>query len=52
VSDMAGISVTPETAAGSAVYPIVLKTTPYALGIMSYVLPFIKAMLLSLKDHC
>lgn len=51
VSDMAGISVTPETAAGSAVYPIVLKTTPYALGIMSYVLPFIKAMLLSLKDH-
>jgi membrane protein required for colicin V production len=51
VADMAGISVTAETAAGSSVYPLVLKATPYALGIMSYVLPFVKSLLLSLKEH-
>lgn len=51
VSDMAGISITAETAADSMVYPVVLKTTPYALGVVSYVLPFVKALLLSLKDQ-
>lgn len=51
MSEMAGISVTAETAADSVVYPVVLKTTPYALGILSYVLPFIKTLLTSLQDH-
>ncbi|MFD2248562.1 CvpA family protein [Pontibacter ruber] len=51
VSDMAGISVTSETASASMVYPVVLKSTPYALDILSYLLPFIKALLSSLKSH-
>lgn len=49
VSDMAGISITAETAAESIVYPVVLKTTPYALDILSYVLPFVKTLIDSLK---
>lgn len=51
VSEMAGISVSPETANASVVYPIVLKTTPYALDVLSYVLPFIKALITSLRQH-
>ncbi|MHC2990577.1 colicin v production protein [Pontibacter sp. HJ8] len=51
MADMAGISITAETAADSIVYPVVLKTTPYALSILSYVLPFIKTLLTSLQDH-
>nr|WP_255710107.1 CvpA family protein [Pontibacter harenae] len=51
VSDMAGISVSPETATASTVYPVVLKTTPYALDILSYVLPFVKALITSFKHH-
>ncbi|EJF09575.1 MULTISPECIES: CvpA family protein [Pontibacter] len=51
VSEMAGIAITPETAASSMVYPFVVKTTPYALSVMSYVLPFVKSLLLSLKNH-
>ena len=51
VSDMAGISVSAETATASMVYPVVLKTTPYALDILSYVLPFVKALITSLKHH-
>jgi membrane protein required for colicin V production len=51
MSEMAGISITAETAADSVVYPVVLKTTPYALSILSYVLPFIKSLLTSLQDH-
>ncbi|NDK54751.1 CvpA family protein [Pontibacter fetidus] len=49
VSDMAGISITPETASESIVYPVVLKATPYALGILGYVLPFVKTLISSLK---
>ncbi|OKL41142.1 CvpA family protein [Pontibacter flavimaris] len=51
VSDMAGISVSKDTADASMVYPVVLKTTPYALDILSYVLPFIKALITSLRQH-
>jgi membrane protein required for colicin V production len=51
VSNMAGITITEETASGSVVYPVVLKTTPYALDILSYIMPFIKSLLASLKDH-
>jgi membrane protein required for colicin V production len=51
VSDMAGISVAPETASASMVYPIVIKTTPYALEILGYVLPFVKALIFSLRQH-
>jgi membrane protein required for colicin V production len=49
VSDMAGISITPETASESIVYPVVLKATPYALDILGYVLPFVKTLVSSLK---
>nr|WP_255488029.1 CvpA family protein [Pontibacter sp. KCTC 32443] len=49
VSDMAGISITPETASESIVYPVVLKATPYALDILGYVLPFVKTLISSLK---
>lgn len=51
VADMAGITITEDTAAGSVLYPVVLKTTPYALGILAYVLPFITKLLESLKEH-
>lgn len=51
VSEMAGISVSPETAASSMVYPLVVKTTPYALDILGYVLPFVKALIFSLRQH-
>lgn len=51
VSDMAGISISKDTADASMVYPVVLKTTPYALDILSYVLPFVKALITSLKQH-
>ncbi|MEJ8758595.1 CvpA family protein [Pontibacter sp. H259] len=50
VSDMAGISITPETASESIVYPVVLKATPYALDILGYVLPFMKTLVSSLKE--
>ncbi len=50
VSEMAGISITDETATESVVYPVVLKTTPYALDILSYVLPFLKTLISSLKE--
>lgn len=51
VSDMAGISISKNTAEASMVYPVVLKTTPYALDILSYVLPFVKSLITSLKQH-
>ncbi|WP_439880505.1 CvpA family protein [Pontibacter sp. MBLB2868] len=51
VSDMAGISVSEDTAAASMVYPVVLKTTPYALDILGYVLPFVKALIFSLQQN-
>ncbi|MBF9255269.1 CvpA family protein [Pontibacter sp. 172403-2] len=51
VADIAGISITKETADASVVYPVVLKTTPFALDILSYVLPFVKALVFSLKQH-
>lgn len=51
VADMAGVSITKETADASVIYPIVLKTTPYALEVLSYALPFVKALLFSLKQH-
>ena len=51
VSSMAGITITEETASGSVVYPVVQKTTPYALDILSYIMPFIKSLLSSLKEH-
>ena len=51
VSDMAGISISKDTADASMVYPVVLKTTPYALDILGYVLPFVKALISSLKQH-
>jgi len=49
ISDMAGIGITETTASESIVYPVVLKATPYALGILGYVLPFVKTLVESLK---
>ncbi|WP_242929489.1 CvpA family protein [Pontibacter vulgaris] len=51
VSGMAGISITKGTADASIIYPVVLKSTPYALDTLGYVLPFIKALLTSLKNN-
>jgi len=51
VADMAGISISKDTAEASMVYPVVLKTTPYALDILSYMLPFVKQLIFSLKQH-
>ncbi|WP_242923749.1 CvpA family protein [Pontibacter liquoris] len=51
VASLAGISISKETADASVVYPVVLKTTPYALDILSYVLPFVKALIFSLKQN-
>lgn len=50
VSEMAGISITEEAAASSAIYPVILKATPYALDILSYVLPFVTVLVDSLKE--
>ncbi|MGV3586770.1 MAG: CvpA family protein [Adhaeribacter sp.] len=49
VSGLAGISVSGNAAHESVVYPVVLKATPYALEIMSWLMPFIKGMLATLK---
>ncbi|MDX5348883.1 MAG: CvpA family protein [Hymenobacteraceae bacterium] len=49
VADMAGMSISHETAKASVVYPFVAKATPVALDIVSIVLPFVKALVASLK---
>ncbi len=49
VSGLAGVSVSEKTASDSVIYPVVLKATPYALDIMSWLLPFVKGMLSTLK---
>jgi membrane protein required for colicin V production len=51
VSDIAGITITEETVANSFVYPVVLKTTPYALDILGYAIPFVKSLFASFKDN-
>ncbi|MCC9136392.1 CvpA family protein [Pontibacter silvestris] len=51
MSELAGITITEETSANSVVYPFVLKTTPYALDVLSYVMPFVKALMVSLKQQ-
>ena len=51
VSDMAGIHITEETAAASYIYPVVLKTRPYALDILGYAVPFVKSLFASFKGH-
>jgi membrane protein required for colicin V production len=49
VSGLAGISVSGKMARESVVYPVVLKATPYALEVMSWLLPFVKGVLSTLK---
>ncbi|WP_114782211.1 CvpA family protein [Botryobacter ruber] len=51
VSGMAGVAISPDKAGDSFIYPVILKTTPYALGTLGYVLPFAKALLSTLKAH-
>ena len=49
VSGLAGISVSGKMARESVVYPVVLKSTPYALEVMGWLLPFVKGVLSTLK---
>lgn len=50
VSGLAGVAVSNSTLKQSVVYPVVIKTTPYALEIMGWMLPFVKGVLATLKD--
>ena len=49
VSSLAGIAVSQETARESVIYPFVLKSTPLALEVLSFVMPFLKVLLTTLK---
>jgi membrane protein required for colicin V production len=50
VGSLAGIAVSGETARESVLYPFVLKATPLALEVLGFVLPFLKVLLVTLKD--
>jgi membrane protein required for colicin V production len=49
VSGLAGIAVSEETARESVIYPFVLKSTPIALEVLGFVMPFLKVLLTTLK---
>ena len=49
VSGMAGISISDATEKTSVVYPVVQKTTPLAMSGISFVLPFVKTLFVTLK---
>ena len=49
VSSLAGIAVSQGTARESVIYPFVLKSTPLALEVLSFVMPFLKVLLTTLK---
>jgi len=49
VSGLAGVAVSNRTLQTSVVYPVVIKATPFALEIISWLLPFVKDVLSSLK---
>lgn len=49
VSGMAGLGVSGETARESVIYPFVLKSTPLALEVLGFVMPFLKVLLTTLK---
>jgi membrane protein required for colicin V production len=49
VSGLAGLAVSGETARESVIYPVVLKSTPFALEVLGFVLPFLKVLLVTLK---
>jgi membrane protein required for colicin V production len=50
VCSLAGLAVSGETARESVIYPVVLKSTPFALEVLGWVLPFLKVLLTTLKD--
>jgi len=50
VVGLVGLGVSPATAQSSAIYPFVLKSTPVALDGLSWLLPFVKALLASFKN--
>lgn len=50
VSGLAGVAVSNNTLKESVVYPVVIKATPYAIEITSWMLPFVKGILSTLKD--
>ena len=49
VSSLAGSAVSQGTARESVIYPFVLKSTPLALEVLSFVMPFLKVLLTTLK---
>jgi membrane protein required for colicin V production len=49
VASMAGIGVSENTLSQSVIYPFVAKSTPLALDVLGYILPFVKAMVSTLK---
>jgi len=50
VAYLAGIGITNATARQSIIYPWVLKATPVALEVLSFLMPFVKALFASFKD--
>jgi membrane protein required for colicin V production len=49
VSSLAGLGVSGDTARQSVIYPFVLKSTPLALEVLGFVMPFLKVLLATLK---
>jgi membrane protein required for colicin V production len=49
VLGMAGLGVSGDTARESVIYPYVLKSTPLALEVLGFVMPFLKVLLTTLK---
>jgi membrane protein required for colicin V production len=49
VSSLAGLGVSGETARQSVIYPFVLKSTPVALEVLGFIMPFLKVLLTTLK---
>lgn len=49
VAGLAGISVSGATAQESIIYPIVIKSTPFALEVLGFIMPFVKGLLATLK---
>ena len=49
IATMAGIGVSDATIKESVIYPFVQKSTPLALDVMGYMLPFVKTIVTTLK---
>ncbi|WP_026461833.1 CvpA family protein [Adhaeribacter aquaticus] len=49
VGSLAGIAISEKSVQESIIYPFVIKATPVALDVLSWMLPFIKVILTTLK---